>query len=563
MTASGRPIVVRRRLDTAAVVTAAALGMLIARAIEAWALRDTPHVMDELAYALQARTFATGHLVAALRVPHAAFAMWFVDDRTSTYSIFPPGWPAVLALGEAMGARTWVGPALHGVATLLLSSAAGRLAGERTRVIAAWVYALCPQALLLAASLMSHALVAACAAAMLAGCVASRRRAWGALVAGTAIGVALLARPACAAALASGCAAFAVMAARRGNVGAGRVVALLSPVVVAVLLLGAYNRALTGHATRFPQSAWFDEHAPPLDDPNFRYAPGCNDLGFGPTHGCDYGIRNASHDARNALSNTGDNLRSWMLLAPGGPLALVAAAYALARRRGRSRLAAVGVPIVAVIVLYATYWYAGTCYGARFYHGALPSLALLACIGWVRARTRWPRAAAGCVLVAAAFSTVAALAASREVSRDYWGTDDRFARAARDWNHGRALALVAFTNDALPDRPSYRWTSFLREAEWRNTVRANAAIGVDSPDLAGDSVVFAKYHPALVGELRARFPDRALWLYVVEDDDARGDLVVPLDGSPLASWHADAPRPPDNFDAFVIPPGVQRELHAR
>ena len=562
MRAFRRPI--DRRVAAVAVVAAAVVGTLAARALGHWALRDVPHVMDELAYVLQARTFASGHLVAPARLPRAAFAMWFVDDRSATFSIFPPGWPAVLAIGEALGLRGWVGPVLHGATTLLVGEAGRRWAGDRTRVAAAWAYALWPQALLLAASLMSHALVAACAAALLVGSAAAlRRRTWGALVVGAAIGVALLTRPLCAVALALTGAAFALLAVRRRVASVRQAAALVAPIAVALALLGAYNRALTGHATRFPQSAWFDEHAAPLDDPRFRYAPGCNDLGFGPTHGCDYGIRDASHDARNAISNTGDNLAAWMRLAPGGPLAFVAAAFALTRARGRARLVAASVAIVAVVALYALYWYAGTCYGARFYHAALPPLALLASVGWVRARRRWPRVANTGAALAGAFALLAVVAAARELSGDYWGTDDRFERGARAWSHGRAIALVAFTHDRLPHLASYRWTSFLRDAAWRNSVRANAAVGVDAPDLAGDAVVFAKYHPALVDDLRARFPDRALWLWIVEGDEAGGDLVVPLDGSPLASWHRDAPRPRDNFDAFVFPPEVTRALLGR
>src|SRR5215468_3717959 len=95
-------------------IAAATLGVAAARLVGHFALEDVPHVMDEIAYLLQARTFAGGHLTAPLHLPRAAFAMWFVDDRVRTFSIFPPGWPAFLAVGLWTGLASWINPLLHG-----------------------------------------------------------------------------------------------------------------------------------------------------------------------------------------------------------------------------------------------------------------------------------------------------------------------------------------------------------------------------------------------------------------------------------------------------------------
>ncbi len=70
-----------------------------ARAIAHSVLGDVAHVQDEVAYMLQAKTFASLELTSKIGLPRAAFDMWFVDDRTTRHAIFPPGWPALLAIG--------------------------------------------------------------------------------------------------------------------------------------------------------------------------------------------------------------------------------------------------------------------------------------------------------------------------------------------------------------------------------------------------------------------------------------------------------------------------------
>ena len=63
-----------------------------------------PHIPDEIAYIVHARYFAQG--ASSMPLPPVAEAfeldlMTYEDDRW--YSPVPPGWPAVLAVGERMG----------------------------------------------------------------------------------------------------------------------------------------------------------------------------------------------------------------------------------------------------------------------------------------------------------------------------------------------------------------------------------------------------------------------------------------------------------------------------
>ena len=542
-------------LGRAAPLLLALLGVAIARLIGHFALDDVPHVMDEIAYSLQARTFASGHVSEAVHLPRAAFAMWFVDDRVRTFSVFPPGWPAVLSVGYLLGLASWVNPLLHGGAVLLVGRSARLLAGRRAGIVAAALYALSPQALLLAATFMSHSLMAFAGALVLAvGLHATAKDepapalAFFAIV-GAALGLTAATRPLCALVLLVTVAAFAVVALVRGRARLPQAMALAAPLLLAVLLLGLYNAHLTGSMLRFPQNAFFDEHAGPVDIPLFAYHAGCNQLGFGPGHGCE-ATGAGPHSLTNAFSNFGDNVTAWFWLAGGGPVVFALATFVIVvgGREDRAGLRVLFAALPLTFVLYGLYWYAGTAYGARFYHVALPSLLVLAAIGVERLAQRQARILTGIVGATLLWNAFFALRAAREVAHGYWGTDARYAKLAASWKDERSLVLVAFGPGDL--RSHHDVTTFMENVVWLKNIRALGALAANTPDLSGP-VVFARYHPGLVRELRARFPDRRLQLYVVGTDVP--DRLVPYETSGLRALEEGARAPVDNFDAYVVP----------
>lgn len=556
------------------VLALAVAGVLAARLVGHLALGDMAHVMDEIAYLFQAKLFAKGQLRAPEALPRAAFTMWFLEDRGARFGIFPPGWPAVLAVFVKVGLASWANPLLHGGTVLLVGRAGQRLGGGKVAVASALLYALSPQAVLLAASFMSHALVALCAAVVLVigtelvfpdaddplGARARPASAGLALAAGLAVGLTAATRPLCGILLGAFLTLALGLATARGG---------LAPLVRPAVLLGAgalppvlgllgFNRALTGSALRFPQMAYFDEHLAPADLPFFQYRKGCNALGLGPGHGCDLTVHDARHTLANALSNLGDNMTAWLLLACG-PLLVVGVVLALARRETRARAAMLlSVPLLS-IVLYALYWHGGTCFGARFYQSALPAAIIVVALG----ATNLPRVSAaarqragGALLAfAMAWNVFAYVRTWKEIADPvwgYWAVDDRYAKLASGWKHGPSVVMVAFGPDDLYN-PRLGWTAIVPDgAMWMLNIRALASLAQNPVDLAeaGD-VVFAKFHPALAEDLRARFPGRSLWLYV---DHGRRELdtVAPYDPAPFASRARDVP--PDNFDGFRVAP---------
>jgi hypothetical protein len=548
----------------AAIAVASALG---ARALGHFALHDVAHVMDEITYLFQAKLYASLHLSAPVALPRAAFNAWFVDDRTSRFGIFPPGWPAVLAVGVRLHLAAWVNPALHGITVALMGRAGEKLGGARLGVIAAALYGASPQALALAAGLMSHTLVACAAAALLVTWIAALRaedhaEAHGAreglglaLGAGAMLGLCAATRPLCATILGLATAGVLALVARRDPKRALRasiaIAAAAAPFLVALL---AYNHALTGSALRFPQMMYFDEHLPPGNIGFFQYRKGCNELGFGAAHGCDYAARSARHSLLNALDHTKDNLQCWLLLVCGPTLiAGVGAALARAERRRRAALLLV-VPGLA-IALYSLYWHGGTCYGARFYHAALPALVLAIALGLETSRRRLFGAAVAATL---AWNALAFTHVVREIDAPTWGyfgVDGRFAKLHREWTRGPALVMVVFGPDDVHN-PELGWTSVVPAGStWMLDIRAMAALAENATTVADGEIVFAKFHPALVDELVARYPGRALYLYVA-NADASKDTLAPYDPAPFTGGRPH-PRPADNFEGFRTAPPLE------
>ena len=207
-----------------------------------------PHVPDEVAYLFQAKYLASGRLFLPPPPDAIAFELPHTLITDKWFSIFPPGWPAVLALGVMAGVPWLVNPLLGALAVLLLHRVAAAHYSTNTADLAAGLLAASPMFLLMSAGLMSHPLALVLALAAIGGVR------WGveagrsgiAILGGAALGGLVLTRPF------EGALVAAVLG-LRGVVTAGRKsrwrLALFAGVAIAVAAaLLPYNRALTGRA---------------------------------------------------------------------------------------------------------------------------------------------------------------------------------------------------------------------------------------------------------------------------------------------------------------------------
>jgi hypothetical protein len=494
-------------------------------------LAGIPHVQDEVVYTFQARQLAAGRVFAPPPQPRATRTYDFLlDTARGRAGIFPNGWPAVLALGVLAGVPWLVGPLLAGLVVLVGSALALRWGGRSGAFLAAPLLALSPQEALLGATRMSHTLCALLVVLAL-GAALRRDGRFGA-VQGFALGA-----PLAALALVRPWDAVLVSAVLLPTAFAGR---LRRPALVAcgaALALGgalaaAQNRAITGDPTTFAQTRYFETAPPPVPGDAWRFAPGCNALGFGPDRGCFRTWGTFGHTlgkaARNSVLNGVLAGRLWF----GTPIAFLLLVAGTAWREVRKVALVSGALLAAIVLGYAFYWYDGACYGARFWHSALVPVVVavaLATAGGLR-RLRLGPWLGLFLLVPMAWRLQGALP---ELHR-YWGVDDRLVRLERTWTGGDALVLVAYRSEMLATHPHETIAQDLLVAPHR--WRADWF-------LARGPIAFEEYQPELVDAVEAKYPGRSVWLYEMAADP-REDRMRPLDPSDrAATQRADLPLP--------------------
>jgi hypothetical protein len=343
----------------------------------AWLVFErVPHVPDEVAYWFQAKYFSTGHLylppppdLAAFELPHT-----IVDDG-KWYGIFPPGWPAVLAIGMVLGAPWTINPLLGAATIVLLHRLAVSLYSRRVADIAVILVAASPMFLLMSAGLMSHPLSLVLGLLAVLGwrhAVEDRSGGW-AVAGGVALGGLVLTRPMEGAVLTVVLTAWSVAGlARRGA--RLQVAAFLMVAVAVGALTLPYNAVLTGRALYDPITKYFDD----------RYYPGSNRLGFGAEVG-NTGWRNdlrRGHSPAEAMLNgrrSGYLLNLELFGWTCGSLAAVAALLLVGRwSHADAFLASIALGIVGALGLY---WYGGADFGARYWYQLVAPLAMLSARG--------------------------------------------------------------------------------------------------------------------------------------------------------------------------------------
>ncbi len=331
-------------------------------------LEGIPHVTDEIAYTLQSRLFAAGMRTGALADNASMVLFPFWQSAGPGHAVFPPGWPALLSLGEILGAALWVNPLLCGLLPALTWGLAREVGSPAQARLAAMVMALSPGVWMLGASRMAHTsvLVALLGLAVVVWRKRDGTAAWWA--AGGALAFVVLARPFDAAVIGAPLAVAGCLRCPRPL----HRMALLVPAALAVLVTGLDNLHLTGSATTFPVGPWFDAWVP-------ERPPGCNQLGFGPSIGCHETLGTWGHGPAKAGAIAGASflrLDRLLLGIPGGLLLVALGAFTLKRRS----LPLLGLGALTVGA-YALYWSPGIAFGARFYHPLYLFLPLFLAVG--------------------------------------------------------------------------------------------------------------------------------------------------------------------------------------
>jgi 4-amino-4-deoxy-L-arabinose transferase-like glycosyltransferase len=360
------------------------LAFLATASVAFFAFERLPHLEDEVAYLFQARTLALGRLtVPSPAQPGSFWTPFVLDYRGQRFGKYPPGWPAVLALGVLARVPWLVNPLLAAVALYLVYRLGRTLYDARTGLLAAALALFSPLFLILGGSFLSHlaSLVWLLLFSLWFLWAARGRSRWFAVGAGLALGMAFLTRSLTAMAYALPFAAYSlvqVIRRRQPHWPNYLIVALAGGAIAA--LLPAYQWAVTGDPWLNPYVLWW-----PYD--RLGFGPGIGAMPGG--HSPFYAWINLKQDlSRSATDLLGWPALSWLPLALG-----------LALRPRRARDWALLAPFCSLVVAYLFYWIGSPArlWGPRYYFEGMGGLWLLAAVGllkawdWARAHRPWAR----------------------------------------------------------------------------------------------------------------------------------------------------------------------------
>jgi hypothetical protein len=474
--------------------TAAALVTVVSAVLAVAAYERHPHVPDEVAYLIQAKYFAQGLLwMDAPPVPRA-FEVFCLDiDGSRWFSVFPPGWPMILALGVLLGVPWLMNPILGGLCVIGTFLLVEELSDRRTARLAAALLAVSPWHVMLSMSLMSH--VFSLALALGAGLGAARSWRTGswkpALGAGLCLGVLGMSRPLEGVAVGLLIGIPLLLGWRQRFPG-------LAGFTVGTIITGglglAYNRVLTGSALVFPAERYFDR----------LYGVGRYGIGFGKEKGLGWAGLDPypGHGLIDVVVNAVLNgfmvnieLFGWWT----GSLFLVALGLFAARRRVDRIMA---WSIVAVVGLHSVYWFSGgPDFGARYWYLIIVPCVVLAARGLdalaLGTNDRPDQASASKrVLLGAAL-----LCLSAAVTFVPWRATNKYFRY-----RGMRADLRVMVHD-----PQFRDGLILVRGEqhpdWASAASYNGSV------LASGAPVFAWDRDSLTrSRLLSSFPDRPIWI---------------------------------------------------
>jgi hypothetical protein len=385
----------RRPLATALAI---ALVAFLAYAIVARLVFDgRPLLVDEVAQLFQARQFAHGRLAVAQDAAPALFsALELVERNGRVFSQFPPGGPAVLALGVVAGVEWLAVPVCGALAVWCFAGFARHVEAERPGValLATILFTFAPFMAFMAGSQMNHvpALFGICAALWSFACASTQRgasamRAWPSFLGGAALGFASTIRPVDAMAFEIPIAVWLLERAFRERRELRALAAAGAGIAGPLTVMLWFNARTSGSALLFGYDAlWGPRHGL-----GFHAAP------WGPPHTVARGLE--------LVNLYGLRLQDFLFETPIPSLAACTVALMLASRiRPMDRLlfAASGL----LVLSYFAYWHDGFHLGPRFFFCLLPLLALWTARLFSEWRVRWGRRESYRVLVAASAVSV-------------------------------------------------------------------------------------------------------------------------------------------------------------
>lgn len=364
------------RADRIAIVLSL-LAMLAGYFVATRIFEQMAHLEDEMAYVWQAQVIAKGRLtLPSPPSPKSFLTPFVVDYNGQRFSKYPPGWPAMLALGEIFDARSLVNPLLAGLCVWLTYRLGKRLFSSTVGLLAAGLTLTSPFFLLNSGSLLSHPFGLFLSLVFALGWLDAwqpketssiyPRWCWMPLAASAiSLGLLILTRPLTAIGVSLPFAFHGIYLFVRGDRKIRlRLIVFCLIVMALASLLFLWQAAVTGDPTLNPYTLWWEY----------------DKVGFGE----GFGRAKGGHSLRQARINTKFSLQvgysdlfgwfkaSWLFL-PFGLLAM------LHKRNWKALM--IGAIFPSLILVYIFYWIGSNLYGPRYYYEGLASLTILSAAG--------------------------------------------------------------------------------------------------------------------------------------------------------------------------------------
>jgi hypothetical protein len=426
-----------------------------------------PHVPDEVQYLFQANYFAAGHLTVEAPAVPEAFSIYMIPWRESRwFSIFTPGWAALLALGLKCGAVWLVNPLLTGFSVSLTFWLLRRIYSLMFARLGVILLSCSPWFLFMGMSFMSHMAVLALtltATVLLIKFSNDKRKTYLA-ASGIAIGMMSLIRPldATICAILGGIWLLAKISTSAKSKLFNSLI-FAAGVILAGSLIFPYNNAVTGNALLSPMDFYYTNY----------FWTGANSYGFGTNRGMHWGLdafpgHSPLEAAINAVLNIfqlNTELFGW---ATGSlVLILIFLSFGKFTKRDFSVLAV----MLTIAFGYGLFWYhGGPDFGARYWFLMIVPLIILTLRG---AQTLSEKLSSGSsefdlrVIIA-----ITILCAASLVNYFPWRSLDKYyhylemqpgaQQLARDENFGKSLVIIR--GDSFSDYQSaWIYSSFEKD----------------------------------------------------------------------------------------------------
>ncbi|MGB7294725.1 MAG: glycosyltransferase family 39 protein [Candidatus Aminicenantales bacterium] len=503
-----------------------------------------PHINDEIAYLFQAKIFHSGRLYVPSPPCREFFDFPHIINNGRWYSIYPPGFPLLLAIGLIFRAPWLVNPLLAALSVILFYFLGREIYSPKVGLIAALLSAISPWFLVMSSTMLSHTASMFFNALFLLFLFRSIRSPSPllGLAAGISWGLAFLVRPVNT--LFSSFVflvyyAFRLMKKRRGLTSGNAPTFAVTTLVFAGFFL-VYNQLTNGAPFRMGYLV--------------RYGPSYSVV-FGQAATLD-----SAFTPLSAAVQMVDNLKALNVDLFGWPLSSFLAMLPLLwltrlNPEDRKKDLLLASSIAVLVAAFSFFWGAFVFVGARMLFDAVPLFLLLSARGiaeipglvsQVIRKTSKPavrKMTVVLVCVLAVYGFFFHLPHRLRPAQAHWffdrydhrfaGTSARLGRAIESLSLGRALVILKFWHRPPP--------TFPEEGGWGSGLLYNG------PEL-DDDIIYAKSGDKNLAALFPCYPDRNVYVYTGTLDMG---ILIPVRSSQGAIKAEEPVRPSSRMSKAV------------